>query len=267
MEIRLRIHGLNGKILDEISRLTGREVRAKVLTGAPTGELATLRMAGYTIKARVDGRPLSKGEDLFLFVERLSPANFRLIVLEKTSQAGVSSSDIGRLPSGLPPDLMALYAEFVELSKDFFLVERKKPQENIIKQSYKKINISKEEKEDILEAIPEKMKPAVHELITAGYIHSAIHMEWRETEKITGFLMEKEMMHVFFLRLETSSLKMSILLSSQSKNFEDVTVVITPDSFHPGQHFLDTMKENIVREGIVVRALTVWPGRGFDVSA
>ncbi len=90
-------------VLDLLSRMVGRELRATVERGAVTGELAHIRLAGQLLAARVEGPSLPDGSQVRLRVERLQGNEFRLLLLP----------DVANTRAGHPPAVEVLLGTFI----------------------------------------------------------------------------------------------------------------------------------------------------------
>lgn len=105
--VQLQPLRLSKDAMDFIRSMAGREIRATVLRG---GALVLLRTGGVQIEARLQGRPLEAGQDLYLRVEKDQGGRFRLVVLQPPS-AGAALN----LPAfaGLGTPLATLFAAFL----------------------------------------------------------------------------------------------------------------------------------------------------------
>ncbi len=105
--VQLQPLRLSKNAMDFIRSMAGREIRATVLRG---GAQVLLRTGGVQIEARLQGRPLEAGQNLYLRVEKDHGGRFRLVVLNPPAASAALNAPAF---SGLSTPLATLFAAFL----------------------------------------------------------------------------------------------------------------------------------------------------------
>ena len=122
LRLTLKAGGLPKTAVDFLRGMAGREVRGTVMQEAPPGALATLRIGGHLLSARVESGLLHRGASVFFRVERRGEHGFRLVLLPGAEKLAAS----GSMPQGVLETLSRFLAEQPTTGRQARAVERER---------------------------------------------------------------------------------------------------------------------------------------------